>query len=292
MKPAPFDYFAPTTLDEVFELLARFGDDARVIAGGQSLVPMLALRLARPEVLIDLNRVPSLSGISEDGGTLRIGAMTRQAKALASDVIRDRLPLLHQALWNVGHPPTRARGTLGGSISHADPAAETPMVMMAYNASMVIAGKDNERIVAAGDFTLDTFETCLEEGEILKEIIVEAQRSGEGTGFAELSRRRGDFAMVSAAARLRLNADGTCADAHLMIGAVAPVPLRCNAVAQSLVGSEPTEQRLREAVGLIDLDSFSFDNPEVSLAYRRHIAPTLAFRALAQAAGKASGLHT
>lgn len=291
MKPAPFDYFAPTSLEEVIELLGKYGDDARVIAGGQSLVPMLALRLARPEVLVDLNRVPSLAGISEESGTLRIGTMTRQAKALASDVVRDRLPLLQQALWNVGHPPTRARGTLGGSISHADPAAETPMIMLAYEARMVVAGKAGERIVDAADFTLGTFETCLKEGEILKEIVVDA-RPDEGTGFAELSRRRGDFAMASAAARMRLDDNGKCAEAHLMIGAVAPVPLRCAAVTQALVGSEPTEQNLREAVRLIDLESFSFDNPEVSLAYRQHIAPTLAFRALAQAAGKASGLRT
>lgn len=291
MKPAPFDYFAPTSLDEVIELLGRYGGDARVIAGGQSLVPMLALRLARPEVLVDLNRVPSLAGIAEEGGTLRIGAVTRQARALSSDVVRDRLPLLRQGLWNVGHPPTRARGTLGGSISHADPAAETPMVMLAYEAKMVIAGSAGERTVDAADFTLGTFETCLEEGEILKEILVEA-RPDEGTGFAELSRRRGDFAMASAAARLRLDADGRCAEAHLMIGAVAPVPLRCDAVAQALVGEEPSEACIREAVRLIDLDAFSFDNPEVSLAYRRHIAPTLAFRALAQAAGRAEGLRT
>ncbi|MDI6029368.1 xanthine dehydrogenase family protein subunit M [Corticibacterium sp. UT-5YL-CI-8] len=291
MKPAPFDYFAPTTLEEVFELLNRYGGDARVIAGGQSLVPMLALRLARPEVVVDLNRVPSLSGITEEDGVLRIGAMTRQARALASDIIGTKLPLLHQGLLNVGHPPTRARGTLGGSISHADPAAETPMVMLAYGAKMVIAGSAGERTVEAAEFTLDTFETCLEDGEILKEIIVEAS-ADEGTGFSELARRRGDFAMVSAAARIRLDADGRCAEAHLMIGAVAPVPLRCDAVADALVGTQLTERRIRDAVRLIDLNSFSFDNAEVSLAYRRHIAPTLASRALAQAVGRTGGLRT
>lgn len=291
MKPAPFDYFAPTSIEEVFELLDRYGGDARVIAGGQSLVPMLALRLARPEVLVDLNRVPSLAGICQEAGMLRIGAMTRQARALASDVIRTRLPLLHQGLWNVGHPPTRARGTLGGSISHADPAAETPMVMLAYEARMVIAGSAGERTVDAADFTLGTFETCLEDGEILKEIIVEAH-ADEGTGFAELARRRGDFAMASAAARIRLDADGRCAEAHLMIGAVAPVPLRCDAVVEALVGAEPTEARIRDAISLIDLDSFSFDNPEVSLAYRRHLAPTLACRALAQAVARAERPRT
>ncbi|MDQ6432550.1 xanthine dehydrogenase family protein subunit M [Mesorhizobium sp. LHD-90] len=290
MKPAPFDYFAPTSLEEALDLLDRYGPDARVIAGGQSLVPMLALRLARPEVIVDLNRIPALAGIAEEGSTLRIGAMTRQAMALASPVVREKLPLLHLGLENVGHPPTRARGTLGGSISHADPAAETPMIMLAYRATMVIAGSRGERTVDAGQFTLGTFETCLEEGEILKQIIVES-RPDEGTGFAELSRRRGDFAMASAAARIRLDDAGKCVEAHLMIGAVAPVPLRCDAVAQALVGEEPSEACIREVVRLIDLDVFEFDNPEISLAYRRHIAPVLARRALMQSVTRARELR-
>lgn len=290
MKPAPFDYFAPTTLEEALGLLKQYGSDARVIAGGQSLVPMLALRLARPEVIVDLNRIPALAGIAEDGQSLRIGAMTRQARALASPLVHEKLPLLRHGLENVGHPPTRARGTLGGSIAHADPAAETPMVMLAYRATMVIAGGDGERVVPADEFTLGTFDTCIAEGEILKEIVVEA-RPDEGTGFFELSRRRGDFAMASAAARMRLDASGACVEAHLMIGAVAPVPLRCDAVADALVGAIPSEARVREAVRLIDLDAFEFDNPEISLAYRQHIAPVLARRALMQAASRAGDLR-
>lgn len=289
MKPAPFDYFAPTTLDEAFDLLGQYGSDARVIAGGQSLVPMLALRLARPEVIIDLNRIPSLAGIVEDGTTLRIGAMTRQAHALASPVVRKFLPLLHDGLENVGHPPTRARGTIGGSLSHADPAAETPLVMMAYRARMVIAGPHGERTVDADAFTLGTFETAIEEGEILSEILLETH-ADEGTGFVELSRRRGDFAMASAGARVRLDAAGRCAEAHLMIGAVTPVPLRCDTAAAMLVGHVPTEALIREAVRLIDLEAFEFDNPEISVAYRRHIAPTLARRALMQAVNRAGEL--
>jgi len=290
MKPAPFEYFAPTSLEEALSLLQEHGSDARVIAGGQSLVPMLALRLARPEVIIDLNRIPALAGISEDGATLRIGAMTRQAKVLASPLVARMLPLLRHGLENVGHPPTRARGTIGGSLSHADPAAETPTVMLAYRARMVIGGSNGERVVDAEEFMLGTFETCLEEGEILREIVIDKQED-EGTGFVELARRRGDFAMASAAARIRLDADGRCADAHLWIGAVAPVPLRCEAVAEALIGEVPTEEKLREAVRLIDLERFEFDNPEVSLGYRQHIAPTLARRALMQAVSRAGEMR-
>ena len=187
MKPAPFDYHAPETIQGALELLDRHGSDARVIAGGQSLVPMLALRLARPEVLVDLNRIPELAGIRDCGGTIRIGAMTRQAHALASPLLRDRLPLLGYGLYNVGHPPTRARGTIGGSLSHADPAAETPAVMLAYDARMVLAGKSGTRTVDVADFTLGTFETCIEEGEILTEIVVDVPPA-EGTAFVELSR--------------------------------------------------------------------------------------------------------
>jgi carbon-monoxide dehydrogenase medium subunit len=290
MKAAPFDYHAPCTLSEALELLALYGPDARVIAGGQSLVPMLALRLARPEVLVDLNRIPGLAGIREQDETIRIGAMTRQAHALASPLIREKLPLLHFGLSNVGHPPTRARGTLGGSLSHADPAAEIPAVMLGYQAQLVLASVQGERTVDASDFTAGTFETCLDEGEILKEILVPVPPA-EGTAFVELSRRKGDFAMASAAARLSLDENGDCRSAHLVVGAVAPVPLRCDAAAAALVGRPVTGQTVEEALALIDMDQFEFDNPDISLAYRRHIGPVLARRALTQAFERAQGLH-
>lgn len=290
MKAAPFDYYAPRTLPEALELLALYGPDARVIAGGQSLVPMLALRLARPEVLVDLNRIPELAGIREQDGTIRIGAMTRQAHALASPLIREKLPLLHFGLSNVGHPPTRARGTIGGSLSHADPAAETPAVMLGYQARLVLASVQGERTVDASDFTAGTFETCLADGEILKEIIVTVP-SSEGTAFVELSRRKGDFAMASAVARLSLDENGDCQSAHLVIGAVAPVPLRCDAAAGALVGRPVTNETVEEALALIDMDQFEFDNPDISLAYRRHIGPVLARRALTQAFERAQGLR-
>ena len=290
MKPAPFEYHAPRTVEAALDLLESEGPDARVIAGGQSLVPMLALRLARPEALIDLNRIPELSGIRKEGSTIHIGAMTRQAHALASSLVFEQLPLLHYGLENVGHPPTRARGTIGGSLSHADPAAETPAVMLAYQARMVLRSKQGERVIPAEEFTFGTFETALEEGEILTEIRVDA-RPEEGTSLVELSRRRGDFAMASAAARMSLAEDGTCASAHLIIGAVAPVPLRFDAVTDALKGRTITESLVREAVELMDLDQFEFDNVDISLAYRRKIGPVLAERALLQAFNRAEGLR-
>lgn len=289
MRPAAFEYYAPRTLEAALDMLASEGPDARVIAGGQSLVPMLALRLARPTALIDLNRIPELAGIRQVGSAIHIGAMTRQAHALASPLVLAQMPLLHYGLENVGHPPTRARGTVGGSLSHADPAAEISAVMLAYRARMVLRSKRGERVVPAEEFTLGTFETAIEEGEILTEIRVQA-RPGEGTSLVELSRRRGDFAMASAAARMALAEDGTCASAHLVIGAVAPLPLRFDAVAAALEGRIVTEDLVREAVGLIDLDLFEFDNADISLAYRRKIGPVLAERALLQARDRAKGL--
>lgn len=290
MKPAPFEYHAPRSLEEALDLLESEGSEARVIAGGQSLVPMLALRLARPEVLIDLNRIPELSGIRQEGSTIHIGAMTRQARALASPLILEQLPLLHYGLENVGHPPTRARGTIGGSLSHADPAAETPAVMLAYEANMVLKSKQGERVIPADQFTLGTFDTAIEPGEILAEIRVDAQPK-EGAALVELSRRKGDFAMVSAAARVSLAKDGTCAAAHLIVGAVAPVPLRFDAVTDVLRGRIITETLVREAVELIDIELFEFDNEDISLEYRRKIGPVLAERALLQAFKRAEGMQ-
>ena len=290
MKPAPFEYFAPRTLDEALDLLESEGSEARVIAGGQSLVPMLALRLARPEVLIDLNRIPELSGIRQEGSTIHIGAMTRQAHALASSLVFEQLPLLHYGLQNVGHPPTRARGTLGGSLSHADPAAETPAVMLAYKADMVLKSKQGERIIPADEFTLGTFDTAIEPGEILAEIRVQA-KPNEGAALVELSRRKGDFAMASAAARVSLAADGTCAEAHLIVGAVAPVPLRFDAVTDALKGQKFSEAVVREALELMDLELFEFDNEDICLEYRRKIGPVMAERALLQAFKRAEGMQ-
>lgn len=290
MKPAPFDYHAPETVEAALELLERHGADARVIAGGQSLMPMLALRLARPDVLVDINRIPELAGIREEGDVIRIGALTRQCEALASPLIRNRLPLLHFALENVGHPPTRARGTIGGSLSHADPAAEIPATMLAYGARMVLAIAGGERTVEAAEFILDTFETCLEDGEILKEIVVNVPEP-EGAAFVELSRRKGDFALASAAARVRLDDEGKCAEAHLVIGAVAPVPLRFDAVTDALVGKAIGEDLVCKALASIDLERFEFDNPETSVAYRRQLGPVLARRALLQACERAKELR-
>jgi carbon-monoxide dehydrogenase medium subunit len=281
MKPAPFAYLAPRTVAEALAALAGSGE-ARPLAGGQSLVPMLALRAARPELLVDLNRIPELAGIREVAGEVRIGAMTRQAALLASPLIARRVPLLALALAEVGHPPTRARGTIGGSLSHADPAAELPAVMLAEEARMVVHGPSGERLVAAADFFRGMFETALGEGELLTEIRLRAE-GGAGAGFSELARRRGDFALVLAAARISLDAQGSCRDARIVLGAALPTPRRCPEVEARLVGRSPDDGVLAEAVAALPPETITLGSPGAGVAYRRAVAPVMLRRALGAA---------
>ena len=283
MKPAPFAYVRPEGLDGALAALAQHGEAARPLAGGQSLVPMLALRLARPSVLVDLNRIPGLAGVTEFGDEIRIGAMTRQAALLAHPVIQRRLPLLAQALGFVGHPPTRARGTIGGSLAHADPAAELPVAMVALDARMVVGGGAGAREVAAEAFFRGSFTTDLRDGELLTEIRIPL-RVATGAGFAEIARRQGDFALAIAAALLVCDAEGRCSEARLVLGAVGPVPVRCTAAEASLRGRVPDAAAIAEAVSLLPEDAVEFDTHGAGLAWRRHVAAVLARRALAGAA--------
>jgi len=288
MKPSPFAYLAPTTVEEALAALAGSGAEGRALAGGQSLMPMLALRLARPELLVDLNRIPGLAGIREEGSEIRIGAMTRQAEILASPLIARRLPLLAQALAEVGHPPTRARGTIGGSLSHADPAAELPAVMLAEDAGMVIRSGDDERLVPAADFFLGMFETAIAEGELLTEIRIPAGANA-GAGFTEIARRKGDFAIVLGAAKIGFDAAGRCSFARIVLGAVAPVPLRCAEVEARLMGGRADAAAIAEAVAALPRSAFELDSQTASLAYRLAVAPVVLRRAIETAVRRARG---
>jgi len=283
MKPAPFAYVAPQTLDQAIAELAHHGGPARPIAGGQSLVPMLALRLARPELLVDLNWIPGLAGIREHGPEIRIGAMTRQAELLASPIVARRVPLLAKALAEVGHPPTRARGTIGGSLSHADPAAEMPAIMLAEEASLVIRGLGGERVVSAGKFFRGMFETAIAEGELLTEIRIPAAVEA-GVGFVEIARRKGDFAIILAAAKIALHPDGRCASARVVLGAVAPSPVRCHDVEGQLIGRRLDSGSIARAVAALPAQVVELDSQSASRAYRQAVAPVVLRRALEAAA--------
>lgn len=277
MKPAPFAYRAVETVEEAVGALAELGDDARVLAGGQSLVPMLNLRLARPSALVDVGLVEALAGIRANGD-LRIGATTRQADALRSAIVAQRAPLLSEALRWVGHPATRSRGTVGGSVAHADPAAELPTVLLVLDGEVVVRSAGGERTVQAAAFFAGPFETALAEGELLTELRFPESPPGARHGFYEVARRRGDFALAGAAVAV---APGF---ARVSLFAVAPCAYRAGEAERALEQGAGAE----EAASLAAASADPPDDPHATAAYRREAARVATLRALL-AAGVARG---
>jgi carbon-monoxide dehydrogenase medium subunit len=251
MKPSAFEYYTPTSLDECVGLLVEHADDEpKLIAGGQSLVPLMNLRMARPEVLIDLNRLPDLAYIREEGGTLAIGALTRYADVEDSALIAERLPMLIRATAEVGYVAVRSRGTIGGAIAHADPVAEWPCLMLTLDAEMVAIGPDGRRTIAAADFFAGIFTTALEPTEVLTEIRIPLRREPGAWGFQEFARKAGDYAVVAVAVDLAV-ADGAVTRARIGVSNLADRPVRAAALEQMAVGlpvGEVLEASLIEAM--------------------------------------------
>jgi CO/xanthine dehydrogenase FAD-binding subunit len=247
VKPAPFDYVAPRTLAAALAALAEHGDEAKVIAGGQSLLPMLNLRVARPAVLVDVGRVAGLAGITVRDGILRIGARTRQADLLASRTAQERWPLIAEAMGHLAHPQIRNQGTVGGSLAHADPSAELPVVMTALHATMHVQSVRGERQIVAEDFFLTHFTTILEPDELLVEIVVPALPARTGTGFVEFARRHGDFALGGAACTVTLDDAGRVDAASAVLLAAGAVPVSATVAIEHLVGAFPTTDRIAKA---------------------------------------------
>jgi CO/xanthine dehydrogenase FAD-binding subunit len=286
MKPAPFDYIRPETLAQVCELLAA-DEDSRVIAGGQTLVPMLAMRLARPTRLIDILRLPGLSRIRDDGDAIIIGATTRQAHALQSAVIHASVPLLARALPWVGHPPTRNRGTVGGSIANGDPSAEIPLVAVTLNADIVLATTGGETTMPADDFYIGPMLTTIGVGECVSAVRFPVWTQKRiGTGFHEISARRSDFAFVSAAAQLALDDEGRCTDLMAGIGGAAERPTRLDL--SQLIGLRLDEANVTEAVAAATSDLETMSDLHASAAYRQRVATALGVRAVMDAARDAN----
>lgn len=286
MKPAVFEYSDPTSVSETVSLLARLGEEARVLAGGQSLVPLMNFRLARPAHLVDLNRVSELDFLSVSGGELRIGAMTRQRVLERSREVGAGWPLLREAAGYIGHVQIRNRGTVGGSLAHAFPSAELPVAMVTLEAGLVLRSEGGERIVAAEDFFLGAMTTALEPGELLSEVRVPATAARSGTSFHEVSRRYGDFALAGAAALVSLDRDGAVAEVRLTLTGAAPI--RARAAEDALSGEKPSEALFRDAarraVAGIEQDS----DMHATADYRRRACAALARRALLQAAQRAA----
>lgn len=279
MKPPPFRYARPASLEEALDLLTRSGDEAKVLAGGQSLVPLLNFRLARPSVLVDLNWVPELTGVEREDGILRVGAMVRQRTAeLSSEV--EACPLIGWALRHVGHLQNRNRGTVGGSIAHADPAAELPAVAVATAAEMVARSPRGERTIPAGEFFQGPFTTAMAWDEILTEVRFPVT-GGSRVAFVELARRSGDFALGGVAAVVRF-ADGSPSveDVSLAALGMAGEPRRLRGAEEAVRGREMTDEVLRDAAAAASREVDPFTDAHADAAYRRELAGVLVTRAL------------
>jgi CO/xanthine dehydrogenase FAD-binding subunit len=291
MKAAAFDYVRPTTLSEACGYLADGSIEARVIAGGQSLVPMMAMRLVRPGLLVDVNDIDSLSGIARDGDTVVIGAATRQAEVLRSTVVAKDLPLLAIALPFVGHDQTRNRGTVGGSLAHADPSAEISLVAATLGATIAATDGAVERRIGADDFILGPMMTALEPHECLTAVRFPVWDGSDGTvgaGFQEVSSRDSDFAIVAAAAQLALDRDGVCRRAALAVANAAPTPLRLYRLEEALLGQRPSEDGIDRLLPLVDEAIEPSSDLHASAEARYHMARSLVRRALLQAADNAA----
>jgi CO/xanthine dehydrogenase FAD-binding subunit len=287
MKPPAFDYAAPDTLDTALSLL-QGSDDAKVLAGGQSLVPLLSFRLAAPSLLVDLARVPDLDGVERRNGTFELGAMVRQRTAEENEELCAQVPLLREALRHVAHPQIRSRGTIGGSIAHADPAAELPAVLLALDGSVRAVSGRGEREVAAGDLYTGFMTTSLDAAEIVTAVAFPAAPPRTGAACVEVARRAGDYALAGALAQTTLGDDGVVADARVALIGVAARPQRAESVETRLVGERPTEA----AIASVSRHAADGLNPtgdaQATPDYRRHLARVLVARALRLAAERAA----
>jgi CO/xanthine dehydrogenase FAD-binding subunit len=285
MKPAPFKYHAPASLEEALALLSTYGYDAKILAGGQSLIPAMNFRVARPGILIDLNRVHALSFIeADDTKTLYLGAMTRQRRIETHALIRSHSPLLSETMPYIAHVQIRNRGTIGGSLAHADPAAELPAVMLALEAEFCLQSQSATRWVAARDFFAGMFATALAADELLVKIKLPPLPRRCGWAFEEVARRHGDYALVGVAAVVVLDENGVCQEARIALLSVGDAPVRALRAGQSLHDRKPTKQALAEAAEIVAHQDIDPGNDiHATAEFRRHLARVLAERALMRA---------
>lgn len=282
MKPAPFDYVAPESLEAALEALRQHGYDAKLLAGGQSLIPLLNFRLASPSVLIDLNPLTDLDYVRESpAGGLRIGAMTRQCRLETDALVAERAPLLHEAMPFIAHPQIRSRGTLGGTLAHADPAAELPTVALALQARLRLQSSTAERWVEAQEFFVGLLTTALAPEEILVEIEIPPSPERCGWSFLEVSRRHGDYALAGLAAQVVLDEAGLCTQARMIYLSAGDGPLAASQAAGLLVGSEPNDQRILEVARVAaEREVQPTGDIHASADFKRHLCRVLTHRAL------------
>jgi aerobic carbon-monoxide dehydrogenase medium subunit len=288
VKPPRFDYHAPASVEEALGLLVRYGGEAKVLAGGQSLMPLLNFRLSRPAALVDLNRIAALAYIREQNGHVAFGAMTRQRAIEFSPVVKTTLPLLTEATRWVGHLPIRSRGTIGGSIAHADPSAEYPAVLTALDGEVVVRGPRGERTLKPADLFQTYLTTSLEADEILTEVRLPAMPARAGYAFEEFARRHGDFAIVGVAAMVALDG-GRVREARLATAGAGPVPVRLRA-AEDILVKEGVDERALEAAAARAAELVTPDSDlHATAAYRTNLTRVLTQRALVRAVARARG---
>lgn len=287
MKPARFSYHDPVSRDEALTLLATYADDAKILAGGQSLVPLLNMRLTQPPHLIDINRLNDLAYIRVDTDGLAIGALARHRDIEHTPHIHQLCPLLAEAIPLVGHPPIRSRGTICGSLAHADPAAELPAVLLALDGSVRIEAAHESHVMAAEEFFVSELQTALLSNELLTEAWFPIAPPRTGAACLEVSRRHGDYALVGIAAQVTLAADSTLADVRLALFGIAPTPIRAHTSEHMLIGAHPTPSIFAEvaAQAMSKLDPHT--DLHATAAYRRSVAGTLMQRALQLASERA-----
>ena len=289
MKPPVFEYHRPGSVDEALALLERHGGDAKPLAGGQSLVPAMNFRLAQPAVLVDLNGLDALAGIAAVDGGLRIGAMTRHRAVEKSALVAERAPLLAETMPFIAHPQIRSRGTVGGSLAHADPAAELPAVMVALEATLLLKSRAAERQIAAGQFFTGFFATALEPGELVVAIELPPAAPQTGWAFEEVARRHGDYALVGVAALVTLDGKGRCAKARIALLSVGEGPQLATKAAAALAGQEPAAAAIRAAAEAVNEEIDPPSDIHASAPYRRQLARVLTRRALERAVARAQG---
>jgi len=289
MIPAGFDYHAPTTLSEAVALLSRYGDGAKVLSGGQSLLPLLKLRLGHAEHVVDIGRIPGLEYIKEDGGMLRIGGRTRESALERSELIRDRYPILYDTVRVIADPLVRNLATVGGNLAHGDPGNDHPATMLALDAQVVAVGPAGERVIPIGDFFVGLFTTALQPDEILTEIRIPTPPSRSGGAYAKLERKVGDYATAAAAAQVTLGANGTFDRVGLALTNAGPTPVRSAEAEDALVGKRPSDTAIADAARRVAEASSPTPDRRGSVEYKREMARVLAIRALKKAVERAGG---
>ncbi len=289
MFPASFGYFAARSIEEALELLTRHGDDAKLLAGGHSLIPAMKLRLASPRYLIDIGRVPGLSGVRVDGESLAIGALTVHADVASSELVRQRLPGLAEAASMIGDVQVRNRGTIGGSVAHADPAADFPIILTALAASFILQSSSGRRTVPVDKFFIDFFTTALTPNEVLTEIRIPLPSSGAGTAYAKLGHPASGYVVVSAGVLLIRDQSGRCASARVALGGLGSIPLRAAATETVLQGQPLTPEVIAAAAAKAAEGTDPDDDLYASAEYKRHMATVYARRAIESAVRRAGG---